>query len=257
MQSYFVLTNNVTDIPLSFSHRALSELLHFEVHSREPFYLDYDSELAFYTIQEDGVGKWKSFSSLYHEETLQNFASANLNNNLTIIKQENNTVTQKDLSCSRWMLLNHINNVYSEMDLCRRVRDGCHLSAYFLERGEMNRVPNQCLSCSLMVPKLKQMSSTEGAISNNYNNSKIRKNDNNQSPIHHQKKPPIARFGTRRIIYHADQAQVVFVLDGSCHQPRRPAATLRFMNQISRLANVVEREFRLKQIRSKFMVIFF
>src|SRR5699024_5105940 len=132
--------------------------------------------------------------------------------------------SDRDISCSRWMLLNHLHNIDQEMTICRRVRDGCNLAAYFVDRQDIVRLPNQCLACPL-------------ASTSTFTLSK-----------------QIMKFGTRRMVHAADNAQVIFVLDGSCHQAAQPQATVRFMHQLNRLSKVIEKEFRSRRVRTKFMV---
>lgn len=124
------------------------------------------------------------------------------------------------------MQLNNMEASQEEVLNCRHIADGCNLAAYFVDRQELVRLPSQCLACAL--PK-----TTTATLSRT-----------------------ITRFGSRRLVNAADLAQVVFVLDGSCHQRKHPQTTARFMHQLNSLSKVIEKEFKAKRVRTKFMVRF-
>lgn len=161
-------------------------------------------------------GQCKAFTSIHQKEVLENFAAASTNKSSSL----------RQLSCSQWMQLNNMEASQEEVLNCRHIADGCNLAAYFVDRQELVRLPSQCLACAL--PK-----TTTATLSRT-----------------------ITRFGSRRLVNAADLAQVVFVLDGSCHQRKHPQTTARFMHQLNSLSKVIEKEFKAKRVRTKFMVRF-
>ncbi|KAI2809838.1 hypothetical protein BLOT_000990, partial [Blomia tropicalis] len=174
----------------------------------------HSSELSFYSREKNS---WMKFTNLYRNEIAENFAD---NNETIMIKNQ----TKRELSCIQWLMLNHIRIVDQEMQICRVIKDGCNLAAYFVDRQEMVRVPNQCLACSL------EKDATTSKDS-----------------------PKFAKFGTRRVVHSSDMAQIIFVLDGSCHQ--KPLYTIRFMHQLNRLSKLIDKEFKIKRIKTRFNII--
>mgnify|MGYP007002779952 CR=1 FL=1 len=200
----------------TFSHlcSTLVSAFHFSLQSRDIPLQPASSELSFFSPE---TGQWRPFSSLHMEG---NLVDSSFQNSSSI----------RERTCRQWMSLKMPGTTAEmveeeEVATCLRVVDGCNLAAYLVDRQAIARVPSPCLACTL--PR----TSTASLVKQT------------------------TRFGSRRVITSpADQAQVVFVLDGSCHQARAPANTARLLAQLNALAKVVEKEFRARRVRTRFMV---
>lgn len=139
-------------------------------------------------------------------------------NNLSTIIRDGMNLRQS--LCYHWFMYYRINHTNIERLLCHRVTDFCNLIAHFVRLNQLFRLPNYCLSCN--------ESKESGKI--------------------------LMKFGARLQEETFDQAEVIFLLNGACNQRSVPKATLRFLLQLNRLSKVIEKEFRLRQIHTRFRV---
>ena len=128
--------------------------------------------------------------------------------------------------CYHWFMYNRINHSEPELQACHRIHDLCNLIGHFVQQKQLFRTPNPCLSCP-MRQSVPTVSSTN-----------IQR----------------VRFGSRQIVENNDQAQVIYLLDGTCHQHEQPKLTLRFFLQLKRLSKVIEKQFRTQRIKTEFSV---
>lgn len=144
--------------------------------------------------------------------------------NLTTLLQDGMNLRQS--LCYHWLMYNRINHSQMELQACYRIHNLCNLIGHFVQQKQLFRTPNPCLSCPVqqLVP-----------ITSSANIQRV-------------------RFGSRQIVENNDRAQVIYLLDGTCHKPEQPKLTLRFLLQLKRLSKVIERQFRSQRIKTEFSV---
>lgn len=135
------------------------------------------------------------------------------------------TAEMRNASCLYWMYQQNIQFAAQELETCRRVVDGCSMGAYFVVTQELARSPDSCLECQ-----------------------------------HHK---VVKKFGSRRAVETVEKAEVVFVLDGTCHRQQSDAngathtntSTLRLLKKITRMAMLIRRNFRQKYVETVFGLV--
>lgn len=135
------------------------------------------------------------------------------------------TAEMRNASCLYWMYQQNIQFTPLDLETCRRVVDGCSIGAYFVVTQELARSPDSCLECQ-----------------------------------HHK---VVKKFGSRRAVETVEKAEVVFVLDGTCHRQERDAngakhtdlSTLRLLKKLTRFASLVHRHFREERVITEFGLV--